>query len=78
MNYAALLAVAIRRHTPTATSVGSGTARVQFHVNAYGAIVGISASGSIRGRDVRRVASSLPFTRRRRGAFYGVQNFIFH
>ncbi len=46
MNYAALLAVAIRRHTPTATSVGSGTARVQFHVNAYGAIVGISASGS--------------------------------
>ncbi len=80
MNYAALLAIAIRRHTPTATSVGSCTARVQFHVNAYGAIVGISASGSnpAVAALARRIVASIHAPPPPGGAFYGVQNFIFH
>ena len=80
MDYAALLAMAIRRHTPAATSVGSGTARVQFHVNAYGGIVGISASGSNPGVAAlaRRIVASIHAPPPPGGSFYGVQNFIFH
>ncbi len=80
MDYAALLAIAIRRHTPTATSVGSGTARVQFHVNAYGAIVGISASGSSPAVAAlaRRILTSIHAPPPPGGSFFGVQNFIFH
>ncbi len=80
MDYAALLAIAIRRHTPTATSVGSGTARVQFHVNAYGAVVGISASGSnpAVAALARRIVASVHAPPPPGGSFYGVQNFVFH
>ena len=80
MDYAALLAIAIRRHTPTATSVGSGTARVQFHVNAYGAVVGISASGSnpAVAALARRIVASIHAPPPPGGSFYGVQNFVFH
>lgn len=80
MDYAALLAIAIRRHTPTATSVGGGTARVQFHVNAYGAVVGISASGSnpAVAALARRIIASIHAPPPPGGSFYGVQNFVFH
>ena len=80
MDYAALLAIAIRRHTPTATSVGSGTARVQFHVNAYGAIVGISASGSSPAVAAlaRHIVSSVHAPPPPGGSFFGVQNFVFN
>ena len=80
MDYAALLAIAIRRHTPSATSVGSGTARVLFHVNAYGGIVGISASGSnpTVAALARRIVASIHAPPPPGGSFYGVQNFIFH
>jgi protein TonB len=79
MDYAALLAIAIRRHTPTATSTGSGTARVQFHVNAYGAIIGISASGSnpVVAALARRIVSSVHAPPPPGGSFFGVQNFVF-
>jgi len=79
MNYAALLAIAIRRHTPTATSVGGGTARVQFHVNAYGGIVGISASGSSPAVAAlaRRIVASIHAPPPPGGSFYAVQNFVF-
>ncbi len=80
MNYAALLAIAIRRHTPTATSVGGGSARVQFHVNAYGGIVGISASGSSPAVAAlaRRIVASIHAPPPPGGSFYAVQNFVFH
>ena len=80
MDYAALLAIAIRRHTPTATSVGSGSARVQFHVNAYGGIVGISASGSNPAVSAlaRRIIASIHAPPPPGGSFFGVQNFVFH
>ncbi len=79
MDYAALLAVAIRRHTPTATSIGVGTARVSFHVNAFGAIVGISASGSSPAHAAlaRRILTSVHAPRPPGGSFFGVQNFVF-
>ncbi len=79
MDYAALLAVAIRRHTPTATSIGAGTAHVSFHVNAFGAIVGISASGSSPAHAAlaRRILTSVHAPPPPGGSFFGVQNFIF-
>lgn len=40
------VAAALRRHTPGATSLGAGSAQVTFHVNAGGALSGISASGT--------------------------------
>ncbi|HEY8126523.1 MAG TPA: hypothetical protein VIF88_14015 [Methylocystis sp.] len=80
MDYAALLAIAIRRHTPTATSVGSGTARVKFYVNAYDAIVGISVSGSSPAHAAlaRRIVTSVHALPPPGGSFFGVQNFIFN
>ncbi|MGA8171331.1 MAG: hypothetical protein WB816_10975 [Methylocystis sp.] len=79
MDYAALLAIAIRRHTPTAMSGASGTARVKFHVNAYGAIVGVSASGSnpAVAALARRIVTSTHAPPPPGGSFFGVQNFIF-
>jgi len=79
MDYAALLAVAITRHTPTATSIGAGTAHVGFHVNAYGVIVGISASGSSPAHAAlaRRILTSVHAPPPPGGSFFGVQNFIF-
>ncbi len=40
------IAAALRRHTPGATSLGSGHAHVTFHVNPGGGLSNISASGS--------------------------------
>lgn len=40
------VAAALRRHTPGATSLGSGHAHVTFHINPGGGISNVSASGS--------------------------------
>ena len=79
VNYAALLAIAIRRHTPSATSIGAGAARVRFHVNAFGAVVGISVSGSSPAHAAlaRRIVTSIHAPPPPGGPFFGVQNFIF-
>lgn len=44
--YGAMLASAIRRHVPSSTSLGAGSASCSFHVTAGGGMSGISCSGS--------------------------------
>ena len=44
--YKALLAAAIRRHVPSTSSLGEGSASCSFHVSSGGGITGISCSGS--------------------------------
>ncbi|MGA8171194.1 MAG: hypothetical protein WB816_10265, partial [Methylocystis sp.] len=44
--YKALLAGAIRRHVPSTSSLGEGTASCSFHVSSGGGMTGISCSGS--------------------------------
>jgi protein TonB len=44
--YKALLAGAIRRHVPSTSSLGEGSASCSFHVSSGGGMTGISCSGS--------------------------------
>jgi protein TonB len=44
--YKTLLAAAIRRHVPSTSSLGEGSAMCSFHVSSGGGITGISCSGS--------------------------------
>jgi periplasmic protein TonB len=44
--YGAMLAAAIRRHTPSDSELGQGSASCTFHVTAGGGMSGISCSGS--------------------------------
>ena len=45
-SYAALLSAAIRRHVPSSSTLGPGTASCSFHVGPGGGMAGIGCSGS--------------------------------
>lgn len=77
--YKALLAAAIRRHTPGSTSVGEGSADVSFHVTSGGGITGISASGSTPAHAAlaRRIMASVHAPAPPGGAFFASQHFHF-
>lgn len=78
--YKALLAAAIRRHTPASSTAGEGTANVTFHVTAGGGITGIAASGSTPAHAAlaRRIMASVHAPPPPDGAFFATQNFHFH
>lgn len=78
--YKALLAAAIRRHTPGTSSAGEGSASVTFHVTAGGGITGISASGSTPAHAAlaRRIMASVHAPPPPSGGFFASQNFHFH
>lgn len=78
--YGALLAAAIRRHAPGATSLGEGTASCTFHVTADGGISGISASGSTPAHAAlaRRIMASVHAPPPPGGGFFASQAFHFH
>jgi protein TonB len=78
--YRALLAAAIRRHTPGTTSLGEGTAHCQFHVTASGGITGISVSGSSPAHSAlaRQILASVHAPPPPAGSFTAIQNFHFH
>lgn len=78
--YRALLAAAIRQHTPATSSVGEGTATVSFHVTTGGGITGITASGSTPAHAAlaRRIMASVHAPPPPGGAFFASQPFTFH
>jgi protein TonB len=80
MGYAALLAIAIRQHTPARSELGPGSAHVVFHVTGWGAIIGISASGSSPAHAAlaRRIVGSVHAPPPPGGSFFARQDFIFH
>jgi protein TonB len=78
--YEALLAAAIRRHTPATSNVGEGTATVTFRVISGGGVTGISATGSTPGHAAlaRRIMASVHAPPPPDGGFFASQNFHFH
>lgn len=78
--YKALLAAAIRSHTPGSSAVGEGTAQCSFHVSAGGGITGISASGSSPAHAAlaRRILASVHAPAPPGGGFFASQSFHFH
>ncbi|TDX67235.1 protein TonB [Methylosinus sp. sav-2] len=78
--YKALLAAAIRSHTPGASALGEGTAHCSFHVTAGGGITSVSASGSSPAHAAlaRRILGSVHAPPPPGGAFFASQSFHFH
>lgn len=78
--YKALLAAAIRQHTPGNSALGEGTATVSFHVTASGGVTGVSATGSTPAHAAlaRRIIGSLHAPPPPDGAFFASQSFHFH
>lgn len=78
--YKALLAKAIREHTPGSSALGEGTAQCSFHVTASGGITAISASGSSPAHAAlaRRILSSVHAPPPPDGGFFASQSFHFH
>lgn len=77
--YKALLAAAIRRHSPGSTAIGVGTAHCSFYVTASGAITGISASGTTPALAAlaRQIIASVHAPPPPGGAFHATQSFNF-
>jgi periplasmic protein TonB len=78
--YGAMLAAAVRRHVPSSTSLGEGSASCSFHVTAGGGMSAISCSGSssahaavLRGAIASTHAPAPPG-----GAFFASQGVHFH
>lgn len=78
--YKALLAAAIRSHTPGSSALGEGTAQCSFHVTAGGGITSVSASGSSPAHAAlaRRILASVHAPPPPGGAFFASQSFHFH
>jgi protein TonB len=78
--YKALLAAAIRRHTPDVSQLGEGTVHCVFHVTSGGAITGVSASGSNPAMVAvaRRALASVHAPPPPNGGFTAQQTFHFH
>ncbi|WP_159728828.1 hypothetical protein [Methylosinus sp. Ce-a6] len=78
--YKAMLAKAIREHTPGSSALGEGTAQCSFHVTAAGGITSISASGSSPAHAAlaRRILASVHAPPPPSGAFFASQSFHFH
>ncbi|OAI30688.1 hypothetical protein A1351_07605 [Methylosinus sp. R-45379] len=78
--YKALLAAAIRSHTPGTAGLGEGTAQCTFHVTSGGGITSISVSGSSPAHAAlaRRILGSVHAPPPPGGSFVASQSFHFH
>ena len=79
-SYAALLAAAIRRHVPSSTALGPGSATCSFHVSVGGGMTGISCSGSSPAHAslLRMAIASIQAPPPPGGGFFAVQPINFH
>jgi len=78
--YKALLAAAIRRHVPSTSSLGEGSASCSFHVSSGGGMTGVSCSGS-SGAHASLLRSAISATHAPPppgGGFYAAQSVHFH
>jgi protein TonB len=78
--YKALLAAAIRRHVPSSSSLGEGSASCSFHVSSGGGMTGINCSGS-SGAHASLLRSAIAATHAPPppgGGFHAVQSVHFH
>ncbi len=78
--YKALLASAIRRHVPSSSSLGEGSASCSFHVSSGGGMTGISCSGS-SGAHASLLRSAIAATHAPPppgGGFFAAQSVHFH
>ena len=78
--YKALLAAAIRRHVPSSSSLGEGSASCSFHVSSGGGMSGINCSGS-SGAHASLLRSAIAATHAPPppgGGFYAAQSVHFH
>ena len=79
-SYAALLSAAIRRHVPSSTTLGPGSASCSFHVGPGGGMSGIGCSGSSPAHaSLLRIAiASVQAPPPPGGGFFAVQAVNFH
>ena len=79
-SYAALLSAAIRRHVPSSTTLGPGTATCAFHVSTGGGMTGISCSGSSPAHAslLRMAIASVQAPPPPGGGFFAAQAVNFH
>jgi protein TonB len=78
--YKSLLAAAIRRHVPSSSSLGEGSASCSFHVSAGGGMTGINCSGS-SGAHASLLRSAVASTHAPPppdGGFFAAQSVHFH
>ena len=78
--YKAMLAAAIRRHIPSSSSLGPGSAYCSFHVTGGGGMSGISCSGS-SGSHASLLRSAIAATHAPAppgGGFFAAQSVRFH
>ncbi len=78
--YGAMLAAAIRRHVPSSSSLGEGSASCSFHVSAGGGMTGISCSGSSGAHAglLQRAIASTHAPAPPGGGFFASQSVHFH
>jgi periplasmic protein TonB len=78
--YGAMLAAAIRRHVPSSSSLGEGSASCSFHVTSGGGMSGISCSGSTSAHAglLQRAISSTHAPPPPGGGFFASQGVHFH
>ncbi|HXZ15736.1 MAG TPA: hypothetical protein VEH77_07180, partial [Roseiarcus sp.] len=79
-SYAALLSAAIRRHVPSSTALGPGSAACAFHVSTGGGMTGISCSGSSPAHAslLHMAIASVQAPPPPGGGFFAAQAVIFH
>ncbi len=79
-SYAALLSAAIRRHVPSSTALGPGSATCAFHVSLGGGMAGVSCSGSSPAHAslLRMAIASVQAPPPPGGGFFAVQAVNFH
>jgi periplasmic protein TonB len=78
--YGAMLAAAIRRHVPSSSSLGEGSASCSFHVTAGGGMSGVSCSGSTPAHAalLQRAVASTHAPPPPGGGFFASQGVHFH
>ncbi len=78
--YGAMLAAAIRRHVPSSSSLGEGSASCSFHVTSGGGMSGISCSGSTTAHAglLQRAIASTHAPAPPGGGFFASQGVHFH
>jgi periplasmic protein TonB len=78
--YGAMLAAAIRRHVPSTSSLGEGSASCSFHVMSGGGMAGISCSGSSSAHSalLQRAIAATHAPPPPGGSFFASQGVHFH
>ncbi len=78
--YGAMLAAAIRRHVPSTSSLGEGSASCSFHVTSGGGMSGIACSGSTPAHAglLQRAIASTHAPPPPGGGFFAAQGVHFH